>query len=154
MKNESLLFFRMIRDFLTVYLPRQKAASPNTVKSYKNTLNLFLDYSKEKIGIPSMGLSFQYITRGHVENFLDWLEEERRYSVTSRNQRLAGLKAFYRYSAGKDATLTNYYQELLNIPVKKQAKGHEIDFFSEQALQCILEQPDTMKKNEVRDLMC
>lgn len=153
MKNESLLFFRMIRDFLTVYLPRQKAASPNTVKSYKNTLNLFLDYSKEKIGIPSMRLSFQHITRGHVENFLDWLEEERRYSVTSYNQRLAGLKAFYRYSAGKDATLTNYYQELLNIPVKKQAKRHEIDFFSEQALQSILEQPDILRKNELRDLM-
>ena len=41
MKNESLVFFRMIRDFLTVYLPKQRVASPNTVKSYKNTLNLF-----------------------------------------------------------------------------------------------------------------
>lgn len=153
MNNESLVFFRMIRDFLTVYLPKQKAASPNTVKSYKNTLNLFLDYSKEKLCIPSTRLSFQYTTREHVESFLDWLEIERCYSVTSRNQRLAGLKAFYRYSVGKDATLTNYYQELLNIPVKKQVKRHEIDFFSEEALQSILKQPDTLKKNEIRDLM-
>lgn len=143
----------MIREFLVVYLPKQKAASPNTIKSYKNTLNLFLDYSKEKLDIPSANLSFQYTTRGHVESFLDWLEEEHCYSVTSRNQRLAGLKAFYRYSAGKDATLTNYYQEVLNIPIKKQIKSHEIDFFSEGALKSILEQPDTSKKNGLRDLM-
>ena len=153
MKNESLVFFRMIRDFLTVYLPKQRVASPNTVKSYKNTLNLFLDYSNEKLDIPPTRLNFQYITKVHVENFLDWLEIERCYSVASRNQRLAGLKSFYRYSAGRDATLTNYYQELLNIPVKKQDKRHEIDYFSEEALQSILEQPDILRKNELRDLM-
>lgn len=153
MKNESLVFFKMIRDFLTVYLPKQRAASPNTVKSYKNTLNLFLNYSKEKLGIPLTGLNFKYVTREHVEGFLDWLEKECCYKVTSRNQRLAGLKAFYRYSSGKDATLTNYYQELLNIPIKRQVKNHEIDFFSEEALQSILRQPDVSKKNELRDLM-
>lgn len=153
MNNESLVFYRMIREFLTVYLPKQKAASPNTIKSYKNILNIFLDYSKDRLDISITDLGFQHCTREHVESFLDWLETERNYSVTSRNQRLAGLKTFYRYSAGKDATLTTYYQELLNIPKKKQSKNHKIDFFSESALQSILEQPDITKKKGIRDLM-
>lgn len=153
MMNESMVLFRLIRDFLTIYLPKQKAASPNTVKSYKNTLNLFLDYAVDKVEIPMIDLEFQYLSRELIEAFLDWLEDVHCYSIASRNQRLAGLRSFYRYAAGRDATLTIYYQELLNIPKKKQSKGHEIEFFSENALQIILSQPDTKNRYGIRNLM-
>ena len=35
MKNDSLLFYRIVRDFLTIYLPKQRGASQNTAKSYQ-----------------------------------------------------------------------------------------------------------------------
>lgn len=38
MKNDSLLFYRIVRDFLTIYLPKQRGASQNTAKSYRDTL--------------------------------------------------------------------------------------------------------------------
>ena len=44
MKKESIIFFRMIRDYLDVFLTNQKGASEHTVKSYKQTLNQMLDY--------------------------------------------------------------------------------------------------------------
>lgn len=153
MNKESQIFFRMIRDFLTVYLPKQKAASPNTIKAYRDTINIFLDYLKMTCSIPLRKIDFPCITQKHVENFLEWLESYRNYSVSSRNQRLSGLKSFYKYAAGKDKTLMIYYQEILNIPKKKQPKGHEIEFFSESALQSILEEPDIQKKNGYRDLI-
>ena len=37
MKNDSLLFYRIVRDFLTIYLPKQRGASQNTAKSYRDT---------------------------------------------------------------------------------------------------------------------
>jgi site-specific recombinase XerD len=153
MNKESQLFYRLVRDFLTVYLPLQKAASPNTIKSYKDTINIFLDYSKQELKISLQEIGFQCITQKNVEDFLSWLESEKKYSITSRNQRLSGLKSFYKYVASKDKTLMIYYQEMLNIPKKKQPKGHEIEFFSESALQSILEEPDVKKKNGVRDRM-
>lgn len=153
MNRESQLFFRMIRDFLTVYLPKQKAASPNTIKAYRDTINIFLDYLKMTCSIPLQKIDFQCITQKHIEDFLEWLESKRSYQVSSRNQRLSGLKSFYRYAASKDKTLMIYYQEILNIPKKKQPKSHEIEFFSESALQSILEEPDIQKKNGYRDLI-
>ena len=153
MNKESQLFYRLVRDFLTVYLPLQKAASPNTIKSYKDTINIFLDYLKQELQIPLKEIEFQYITQKNVEDFLEWLENERKYSIASRNQRLSGLKSFYKYATSKDKTLMIYYQEILNIPKKKQPKGHEIEFFSESVLQSILEEPDVKKKNEFRDRM-
>lgn len=153
MNKESPLFYRLIRDFLTVYLPRQKAASPNTIKAYKDTINIFLDYLKQELKLPLLEIGFQCITQKNVEDFLEWLEDERKYSIPSRNQRLSGLRSFYKYAASKDRTLMVHYQEILNIPKKKQIKGHEIEFFSESALESILEEPDTKKKNGYRDLI-
>lgn len=153
MMNESMVLFRLIRDFLTIFLPKQKAASPNTIKSYKNTLNLFLDYAIDKLDIKMIDLEFRYLSRELIESFLEWLEDVRGYSIASRNQRLAGLRSFYKYAAGKDTTVIIYYQELLTIPKKKQSKGHEIKFFSEAALQIILNQPDTKNRYGIRNLM-
>ncbi|MDP8219315.1 MAG: tyrosine-type recombinase/integrase [Candidatus Theseobacter exili] len=153
MMNEPMVLFKLIRDFLTIFLPKQKMASPNTIKSYRNTLNLFLGYASDKLDIALIALEFQCLSRDITESFLDWLEDSRGYSIASRNQRLAALRSFYRYAAGKDATLVIYYQELLNIPKKKQNKGHEIEFFSENVLQIILNQPDTKDRYDMRNLM-
>ena len=48
MKIKDATFFKTIRDFLTVYLPKQKCASPNTIKSYRESLNLLLKFLEEK----------------------------------------------------------------------------------------------------------
>lgn len=153
MKNKKSLFFQFIREFLTKYLPLQKAASPNTVKAYKDTLNLFLDYLNEQQGIALRNIDFPVITKTTVESFLEWLETDKNYSVSSRNQRLSGLKSFCRYAAGRDKTLAGHYQELSEIPKKKQTKGHEIEFFNENALQSILAEPDISMKKGQRDMV-
>ncbi len=41
--NDNNLF-RLIRDYLTVYLPDQRCCSPNTIKSYRETLSQLFDY--------------------------------------------------------------------------------------------------------------
>lgn len=138
-----MILFKLIRDFLTIFLPKQKALSFNTIKSYRLTLNLFLDYASTKLDISMQNLEFQYLSKELIESFLDWLEDEHKYCVASRNQRLAGLRSFYKYAAGRDTTLIIYYQEILAIPKKRQKQDHEIEFFNETALQVILNQPDT-----------
>ena len=51
MKNDSLLFYRIVRDFLTIYLPKQRGASQNTAKSYRDTLNLSLIISVHRLSL-------------------------------------------------------------------------------------------------------
>jgi site-specific recombinase XerD len=153
MKCEATLLFKLIRDFLVVYLPTQRALSPNTIKSYRSTLNLFLGHIKERRNIPIEQVTFQDFTKEYMGGFLKYLEETRGSSVATRNQRLAGIRAFCKYAAGNDVALVIYYQNALTIPVKKEQKSHTIEFFSEGALKSILEQPDTKKRNGLRDFM-
>lgn len=86
--TDSKLLFELIRDFLTVYLPKQKASSPNTVKAYRDSLNLLFKYMKKEQTIPLNAMSFDRISRTSIERYLDWLENRRNCSVSTRNHRL------------------------------------------------------------------
>lgn len=152
MNEKSIRFFKLVRDFLMVYLPDQKAASPNTAKSYREALNLLLDYIcvKNEVGLGK--LCFEYLSRDAVEGFLDYLEKERQCSVSTRNQRLACVRSFIKYAGIRDIAVQAYVNDLFNIPIKKKAKSPVITYFSETALKMVLEQPNARSKKGLRNL--
>ena len=152
MKDNALFFYRIVREFLTVYLPKQRGASLNTVKSYKDALNLFIDYTSVSQSLPLSEICFGHISGDLAENFLMWLEEERGCRVSSRNQRLAAVRSFLKYAAEKDKNVMSLYLDVEGIPKKKDNRVKEIEFLSEPALEAILAQPDQKKKNGQRDL--
>ncbi|MDQ0220351.1 hypothetical protein ELQ35_20115 [Peribacillus cavernae] len=151
-KSENLRFYQMVRDFLTVYLPKQKASSANTIKSYRESLNLLLEYLKEEENLQLIDVSFERISRKTVEGYLDWLEETRKCSIPTRNHRLSSIRSFYKYVGSRDLSVTAYTLELEKIPIKKTQKTQQVKFFEEDALKAILAQPDTGTRKGIRDL--
>lgn len=152
MNEKSSHFFRLIRDYLTVYLPDQKGASPNTAKSYREALSLLLDYLCTINGLVLGKLNFTHLSREAIEGFLNHIEIQRECSVTTRNNRLASIRSFVKYACGRDISIQACYIDLCKIPLKKQVKVDILPYFSESALKTILEQPDSRKKKGLRDL--
>ena len=152
MNEKSAHFFKLVRDFLTVYLPDQKAVSPNTVKSYRESLNQLFNYICDTTGISLGKLSFRNTTRETIEAFLDYLEKDRHCSVSTRNHRLACIRSFAKYAGARDVGVQSFVNDLCSIPLKKEAKRADIPFFSEAALKEILGQPDVRKKKDLRNL--
>ena len=70
MNNESIIFFKMIRDFLAIYFPKQKGASLHTIKSYRTAINQYLNYAAIKLNIPLSSFNFGYASISLVEGFL------------------------------------------------------------------------------------
>lgn len=87
-------FFDAIRRFLLDYLPKQRCLSKNTILSYRQTLNIFVAYMRDEIGIGAAELTFSRVDRDVILNFLTWLEKARGCSVSTRNQRLMALRSF------------------------------------------------------------
>jgi site-specific recombinase XerD len=153
MDEKSNHFFRLVRDYLTVYLPDQKGASPNTAKSYREAISLLLDYICSINGVGLGKLNFTHLSREAVEGFLEHIEKERGCCVTTRNNRLASIRSFVKYACGRDISVQVCSMELGGIPVKNQGKTDVLQYFSESALKTILEQPDTRSKKGLRDLL-
>jgi len=149
-KDDGL--FKMLNDFLNVYLPDQKCVSANTIKSYRETVNLLLDYISQEKGVRLHDLTFAKINSSTIFEFLDWLEHERKCGLSTRNQRLSCIRSFYKYASVMDYMLMAYRNEILKVPLKKNDSNESIiKYMSENAVQAILRQPDTHTKKGVRD---
>ena len=120
--------------------------------AYRAVMNKYLDYSCIELKIGLESYNFQYSSRKLLEKYLERMETEGNWSVSSRNQRLAAIRRFYRYAAERNPFIMSCYQEMALIPVKKEAE-HEIEFFSEKALEAILAVPDISSKKGRRDLV-
>ena len=90
---------RWLTKFFTDYLAGERAASPKTVASYRDAVKLLLIWFEDAERIPPEKLRLADIDRSRVLRFLGWLETERGCSAATRNQRLAVIKSFCRYTA-------------------------------------------------------
>ena len=64
-------FFSAIRRFLLEYLPNQRCVSKNTIRSYKQTLNLFVRFLQVKMNMPFQKIQFKNIQKDLLLGFLD-----------------------------------------------------------------------------------
>lgn len=90
-------FATHLSAYFLKYMPTRTGYSSNTIKSYRDTFIIFLRYCKEVLRIKPEKIEFKILTRRMIEDFLSWLECQKRCSVSTRNQRLAALHAFFRY---------------------------------------------------------
>lgn len=88
-KDEEL--FRLIKNFLTIYLPVQRKASPNTSNNYRIDLDQLLTFTASIKKISFIQVTSQMICRETIEKYLDYLVNEKNLSSATRNNRLASL---------------------------------------------------------------
>jgi len=143
-------FFKTIRSFLLEYLPKQKCCKKNTVKSYRNALNLLVEYLRTEKGLTISQIDFDLFDRNLILGYLDWLENVRGCGATTRNQRLMVLRSFFKYAGVLDCAQVALHLEVKEIPTKN-VPGRIVEFLTEDALQALLAQPDARKRIGLRN---
>lgn len=112
-------FFRLVRTWLTIHLPRARRLSPHTIRSYKAALNALLDYFRETTHPELMEITFDAVNRAAITGFTTWLLEVKHLSASSANQRLAAIKSFLSYCAGEDPALVSIWLDVKHVrPVR------------------------------------
>lgn len=119
----------------------ERKSSSNTIRAYRKSIELLLDFVKETTGIPLQKISFETIDRNMLSKFLQHLESDRNCSVSTRNQRLNCIRSFYKYAAQEDIALVTHLEEIQKIRPAKVAKTI-VEHMSETAINTILQQPD------------
>ena len=138
MKNDLAVH---LSEFLSHYLPDVKGVSSNTVVSYSDTFRLFLMYCQNNQSLSPEKMSVSDISAAVILDFLEWLENDRQCSTSTRNQRLAALSSFFRYVQVFVPEYLNEIQRILSIPLKKVPQP-EVGFVTVDAIKCILKQPE------------
>ncbi len=148
--NNNEKFFLCIKNWLTVFLPKQRCLSENSIKAYKMTLNLLIEFLRTEKELSVKNISFDIFDKTLISNFIEWLENVRKCSISTQNSRLMALRSFFHYAAICDISLTSLELEILKVPVKK-SKGKTVEYLSERALKTLLDTPDTRTKIGLRN---
>jgi len=143
--------FRLIHDYLVVYLPSQRNSSPNTIRAYRTSLEMLLDFVKHQNRIPLCKVSFRMLNEKSVASFLDSLETERGCGINTRNHRLKCIKSFLKYAAMIEPTAVLHRAELFKVPMKKDLNPAVVEYMSESAVKVLLAEPDASTKLGLRD---
>ena len=144
-------FAKYLTEFLSVYLPTQKNVSKNTIHSYRDTFKLLIHYCQDRENIPVERITLNALSSKLVNDFLWWLETERKCSISTRNQRLAAIHSFFRYIQAEEPAGILHFQEISAIPIKK-AKKVMVEYLAPESIKLILEQPDRHTPKGRRDL--
>jgi len=143
-------FAYYLSNFLTSYLAGQRNLSKNTIESYRDTFSLLLRYFSDSKRISPERISVSAVCKETVEEFLLWLETERGCGISSRNQRLAAIHAFFRYLQCEKPELMLHCQRVISIPFKKAPQKPPV-YLSDAEMGELLSMPDMKTKNGRRD---
>lgn len=146
-------FFKAVRNFLLDYLPNQRNYSEHTIKSYRDALRLFICFLREDRHLAINAINFSIFDTRLIMAFLDWLQSARNVAATTRNQRIAAIRSFFRYAAEMDGTLTSLSRDIQDNVKTKKNGGKLVEFLSEKALATLLEQPDTKTPIGLRNMI-
>lgn len=149
MKNNND-FSMLLTSFLSKYLPGQRNVSANTVMSYRDNFKLFIRYCMEERGIALKSIQMECIDRKMILDYLNWLEQKRGCSVSTRNQRLAAFKSFFHYVSAETPEYLFQCQQIASIPMKKTA-SKAMNYLSPEGIHHLLMQPDTRTWKGRRD---
>ena len=144
-------FTKALTSYFSTYLPETCGVSPNTCNSYRDAFKLLLLYFQEEKGVPANSIELRMLNRNLASDFLDWLEVQRKVSVTTRNQRLAAMKAFAHYVQYRNPEYLENCTDIIAMRPKKHEKP-VIPFLTEEELKALLAQPDPSTRHGLRDL--
>jgi site-specific recombinase XerD len=139
-----------IRRFLLEHLVGDRNLSINTRDSYRDTLRLALPFVAQKVGIPIDKLDVTDISPQRIRDFLAYVEKQRKCSIGTRNQRLAGLHALARFIGEQSPEHIDWCAQVRLIPSKRRHRAL-VDYLTEGEMQALLEAPRQSTDQGKRD---
>ena len=133
-------FAALIQEFFTDYMLQQRALSPCTVASYRDTFLLLLRFADQQLGKAPTALQLADIDRTFLASFLDHLERDRHNSVRSRNIRLAAVRSFLKFAARRDVANLQVIEQALAVPMKRFDRPM-VGFLSREQMLAVLDVP-------------
>lgn len=149
--NEAMEVSVAVNAFLRDYAPKHKTGSENTLRSYETAIRMFLTYIGESEGVTTASLSWKCFSERCLEGWMGWLRDVRGNSPATCNVRLASLREFLRYAAGRDASLQLWYQGACSVN-KFKCPSRKVEGLTKEATKALMAAPDTSTRTGRRDL--
>ena len=132
-----------LNTYFNSYLSVQKNLSKHTISSYRYTFNGFLGFCINEKHINIKNISLDTFNKDIVIEFLDYLENVKQNSISTRNNRFQNICSFLKFVYPNE--------NIFDIPLKKDIEK-PMEYMTVDILKILLKQPNTSTINGRRDL--
>jgi site-specific recombinase XerD len=139
-----------VRRFLLEHLATDRNLSPNTQLSYRDTLILLISFVVLKTHRQADQLSVSDVSPNLLRQFLLDLENGRRSSVSTRNQRLAAIRSLAGYIGLQSPEHIAWSGEIRAIPFKRFTKT-QVSYLEKPEMDALLAEPNRKTAQGQRD---
>lgn len=139
-----------IRRFLLEEVIADRNMSPNTQKSYRDTVRLLLRFMAERHAVDPTRLTVEHVTADVVRSFLTDLEQQRQNSIATRNQRLAALHSLFRFIGRQVPELVEHASTIVEVPLRR-APQPMMPYLEKAEMDAVLAAPDRRTPQGTRE---
>jgi len=139
-----------VRRFLLEELVADRNLTPNTQKSYRDTIRLLFGFVTERHSTDPTRVIVEQVDAVVVRNFLAYLEEDRGNSVSTRNQRLAALHSLFRFVGRLVPELVDHATRIQAIPLRRTPTP-VMPYLDKHEIDAVLAVPDHDRTQGYRD---
>lgn len=130
-----------LRRFLLEHVVHERNLSHNTQQSYRDTLTMLLPFVADRAETPLDRLRVIDVSANRVRAFLTHLEQVRKVSISTRNQRLASIHALARFIAEHSPQHVAWAGEVRTVPFKKTVR-ELVSYLDKHEVEALLATPD------------
>jgi site-specific recombinase XerD len=128
--------------FFEDFLPAQRGLSPHTIRSYRDTLVLLLQFIARDARRGVEHLTIRDISQERVAQFLRFLETDRRNGIATRNARLGSIHVFARFLASRHTDQLGTLQRVIGLPFKHGARDAPIEYLERAEMDALFKSID------------
>jgi site-specific recombinase XerD len=139
-----------IRRFLVEDIVLDRNLTPNTQKSYRDSIRLLLRFMADRHLTEPTRVTVTQLTASVVRGFLEHLEKDRGASVATRNQRLAAIHSLFRFIAREEPELVEHAAQIRDIPLRRTAPP-VMPYLEKHEIDALLAAPDRRRVQGQRD---
>jgi len=149
MKNSPALA-PWIKRFLLEYLPADRNFARNTQHSYRDALRLLVIFAGTTLQRKPDELLVEDLSADLVRRFMRHIEEKRKCSVSTRNQRLAAVRTLAAFIGERSPVHLLWCTQLRSVPFKRS--GHRpVGYLEKSEIDALLAAPDRTRRLGCRD---
>lgn len=112
-------FAPLLENYFLNYMISQKASSPRTIASYRDSFTLYIKYLSGKHGIDPEKIEMNCLSLDYLSGFAAYLENERECGASTINLRMAAIKSFLRYALVEAPEYADTIRKALSLPGRK-----------------------------------
>lgn len=131
-------FQNLLQKFFLKRMMTQKQASPETIKSYRDTFRIYIEYVSIVHKCPPHKIELEHMEAEYIIGFLEYLSNERGNQTKTINNRLAAIHSFLHFLSFEKPEYSASIQRSLMIPYQK-AEKRQVDFLTKEEVDALLD---------------